>query len=99
MDIDFEPLLELIYDKIHSFLSERLGEDLNSDMIDIEIESKESGEIVVNIDLYLEIQPFSSHDIEKLASEAVEDGIIVADKVCPNLVIRLKSMNHKRTPL
>jgi hypothetical protein len=84
MDVlDPEEILELLYNEIHSFLVSEAGEDLDQDLIDITLETSESGELNIELDLQLEITSFSRLDVQLLAEKALAHGIKIADEVCP----------------
>ena len=78
-----EDILELIYEEIHKFLVEEAGENLDQDLIDITVETLESGELNIEIDLQLEIVSYSHLNVELLAEKALAHGIKIADEVCP----------------
>ena len=78
-----EDILELLHDEIHQFLIKEAGEFLDHDMIDITLETLESGELSVVIDLQIEITSYSNLNVEILAEKALAHGIRIADEVCP----------------
>ncbi len=78
-----EEILELLYDEIHKFLVEEAGEFLDQDLIDITLETLESGELNIEIDLHLEISSYSHLNVELLAEKALAHGIKIADEICP----------------
>ena len=84
MDVlDPEEILELLYNEIHKYLVAEAGEDLDQDQIDITLETLESGELNLELDLQLEITSFSHLDVQLLAEKALAHGIKIADEVCP----------------
>ena len=85
-----DEIIDQLYVKIHQFLATKVGEDLNYDMIDINLEISDNRELVINIELYLELSPFSNYDVQKIAEEAIEHGIKAADQMCPPLIIHVK---------
>lgn len=87
---DLEIIIDQIYDKIHQYLVSKVGEGLNEDLIDINLEVTNDNEIKVDIELYLEVSPFSDQDVQKLANEAVEHGIKLTDQVLPKYIINIK---------
>lgn len=90
MTIEIEEIIDKVYSKIHHFLIAKVGEELEQDLIDIDIELKNEAEIVVNIHLYIELTSFSLEDVQKLAEEAIQCGIQTADKVCPALIVQIQ---------
>ena len=78
-----EDILELLHDEIHQFLIGEAGEFLDHDIIDISLETLESGELSVEIDLQIEITSYSNLNAELLAEKALAHGIKIADEVCP----------------
>ncbi len=92
---ELDEIIDQLYVNIHQFLSTKVGEDLSNDMIDINLELSDNEELVINIELYLELSPFSNHDVQKIAEEAVEHGIKAADQICPPLIVRIKTQNKK----
>ena len=87
MDIlEPEEILELLYDEIHKFLVEEAGEFLDNDIIDISLETLESGELNIEIDLQLEITAYSHLNVDQLAEKAIAHGIKIADEVCPQFI-------------
>ncbi len=87
---ELDEILEQLYLKIQQFLVTQIGEDLDQDLIDISLETKGNGELIVNIDLYLELSPFSTYDVQKVAEEAVKHGIKEADHICPLYLINIR---------
>jgi hypothetical protein len=87
---ELDDILDLLYDTIHQFLEKKLRSELDHDVIDISIETDDQGGLKVTIDLSLEISPFSKHDVEKVAEEAISHAGQLADKLIPNIVITLK---------
>jgi hypothetical protein len=85
-----DEILDQLYLRIHQFLSSKVGEDLDQDLIDISLETKETGELIINIDLYLELSPFSSFDVQEIADKAVKYGIKEADRLCPSYVVKIR---------
>ena len=84
MDVlDPEEILELLYDGIHRYLVTEAGEDLDQDLIDISLETLDSGELNIEIDLQLEIASYSNLNVQLLAEKALTHGIKIADEVCP----------------
>ncbi len=92
---ELDEIIDQLYVKIHQFLATKVGEDLSDDMIDINLELSDNEELIINIELYLELSPFSNFDVQKIAEEAVEHGIKAADQMCPPFVVRIKSQNKK----
>ncbi|MHA2075299.1 MAG: hypothetical protein ACXACU_05335 [Candidatus Hodarchaeales archaeon] len=90
MAIEIEEIIDKIYSKIHHFLIAKVGEELEQDIIDIDIELKNETEVVLEIQLYIELNSFSLEDVQKLAEEAIQSGIQTADKVCPAFVIKVQ---------
>lgn len=87
MDVlDPDEILELLYEEIHKFLIDKAGEDLDQDIIDITLETSESGELSIELDLQLEVASFSGLDVQSLAEKALAHGIKIADEVCPQYV-------------
>ena len=91
MESDLDEVIDLVYIKIHNFLTARLDEDLNEDIIDIDIQHNEKGEIEINIDVSIEVLPFINENLDEIVEEAIRKGMNVADKHCPKFVIRPKS--------
>ena len=87
---EIEEIIDEIYSNIHHFLIAKVGEELEQDLIDIDIELTNEAEIVINIQLYIELATFSLEDVKKLAEEAIQRGIQTADKVCPDLIVQIK---------
>ncbi len=87
---ELDGILEQLYFKIQQFLVIQVGEDLDQDLIDISLETTDNGELIVNIDLYLELSPFSTYDVQKVAEEAVKHGIKEADHICPLYLINIR---------
>jgi len=84
MDVlDPEEILELLYTEIHKYLVAAAGEDFDQDLIDISLETLDSGELNIEIDLQLEIASYSHLNVELLAEKALAHGIKIADEVCP----------------
>ena len=92
---ELDEIIDQLYVKIHQFLTTKVGEDLSTDMIDINLEITNNEELMINIELYLELSPFSEYDVQKIAEEAVEHGIKAADQMCPPLIVHIKSQNKK----
>ncbi|UCG89977.1 MAG: DUF3194 domain-containing protein [Candidatus Heimdallarchaeota archaeon] len=88
--IELDEILDQLYIKIQQFLITNVGEDLDQDLIDISLETTEDGELIVNIDLYLELSPFSNYDVQKVAEDAVKYGIKEADQICPSYIINIR---------
>ncbi|UCG04472.1 MAG: DUF3194 domain-containing protein [Candidatus Heimdallarchaeota archaeon] len=94
---EFDEILDQLYSKIKQFLHTKVGEDLDQDLIDISLETTENGELIVNIDLYLELSPFSNFNVQEVAEEAVKHGIKEADQICPYVIkIQNKQANQKK---
>ena len=87
---EIEEIIDEIYSNIHHFLITKVGEELEQDLIDIDIELTNEAEIVVNIQLYIELTTFSLEDVQKLAEEAIQHGIQTADKVCPDFIVQIQ---------
>ena len=66
---EIEEIIEEVYSNIHHFLTAKVGEELEQDLIDIDIELTNEAEIVINIQLYIELTTFSLEDVQKLAEE------------------------------
>ncbi len=90
MASELDEILDQLYNKIHQFIVAKVGEDLDQDLIDISLETTENGELVINIDLYLELSPFSNYDVQKIAEEAVNLGIKTADQICPPFIVNIR---------
>ncbi|MFX1505153.1 MAG: DUF3194 domain-containing protein [Promethearchaeota archaeon] len=90
IDNESDEILDRLYLKIKQFLYTKVGEDLDQDLIDISLETTENGELNINIDLYLELSPFSRFDVQEVAEEAVEYGIKEADQIFPSYVLRIQ---------
>lgn len=90
MEEKLEEIIELIYEAIHFYLVDKLGDDLDNDIIDINVNLDQNKELKVEIDLKTEVIPFSSHDIEKITKEAIEKGVLKADSLCESIIIDLK---------
>ena len=91
MDNEFDEILDQLYTKIKQFLHTKVGEDIDQDLIDISLEITEKGELIVNIDLYLELSPFSSFNVQEIAEEAVKHGIKEADQICPSYIVKVQN--------
>ena len=87
---EIEEIIDEIYSNIHHFLIAKVGEELEQDLIDIDIELTNEAEIVINIQLYIELATFSLEDVKKLAEEAIQRGIQTADKVCPDFIVQIQ---------
>ncbi|MFX0208770.1 MAG: DUF3194 domain-containing protein [Candidatus Hodarchaeota archaeon] len=87
---ELDEILDQLYIKIQQFLVTKVGEDLDQELIDINLETTENGELIVGIDLYLELSPFSSYDVQKIADEAVKHGIKEADQIFPSYIIKIR---------
>ena len=85
-----DEILDQLYLRIKQFLNSKVGEDLDQDLIDISLETTENRELIVNIDLYLELSPFSSFDVQRIAEEAVKCGIEEADRLCPSFIVKIQ---------
>jgi len=85
-----DEILDQLYLRIHQYLFSKVGEDLDQDLIDISLETTENGELIINIDLYLELSPFSSFNVQEIAEEAVKYGIKEADQLCPSYVVKIR---------
>ena len=79
-----DDIIDQLYERIHQYLEQELKGDLTQDLVDIDLEVKQN-EIIVNIDLYIEISPFSTHDVQQIAEDAVKHGIAVADQIIVNI--------------
>ena len=90
MDIELDEVIDQLYTKIHQFLQSKVGEDLDQDIVDINLELTADKEIIVNIEVYLELSPFSRFNVEKIATEAINHGISVADEILPSFVVKIK---------
>jgi hypothetical protein len=88
MVIDLEEIVEKIYSDVHHFLITNVGEDLDQDIIDINLEMKNE-ELFVEIYLYLELSTFSDQDVQKIAEAAIMSGINTADKICPPVIVQV----------
>ncbi len=88
---DIDEIIDQLYLRIHKFLVNKVGDDLIQDLIDINIESEDNGEITINLELNLEISPFSDHNVQVVAKEAIKDGIKLADQICPSYVVKSKT--------
>ncbi|MFX1285166.1 MAG: DUF3194 domain-containing protein [Promethearchaeota archaeon] len=86
---DLDEVLDQLYIKIRQFIITEVGEDLDQDLIDINLETTENGELIVSIDLYLELSPFSSYDVQRIAEEAIKYGIKEADQILPSYKISI----------
>ncbi|MHA2244922.1 MAG: DUF3194 domain-containing protein [Candidatus Hodarchaeales archaeon] len=87
---ELDEILDQLYVRIQQFLEAKVGEDLDQDLVDISLETSENGELIVDIDLYLELSPFSKYDVQKIAEEAIKHGIKAADRICPQFIINFK---------
>ncbi|UCE12348.1 MAG: DUF3194 domain-containing protein [Candidatus Heimdallarchaeota archaeon] len=92
---DLDEIIDQLYIRIHQFLVAEVGEDLEEDLIDLSLETTPNGELVINIDLYLEFSPFSKHNIQEIAEEAVQQGIRTADQICPPFVTKIRDQLKK----
>jgi hypothetical protein len=90
MDIELDEVIDQLYTKIHQFLQSEVGEDLDQDIVDINLELTAEKEIIVNIEIYLELSPFSKFNVEKIANEAIKHGISVADQIFPSFLVNIK---------
>ena len=81
---DPEEILDLLYEEIHKFLVSQVGEDLDHDIIDINLESQENEGLKIEISLDLRIRAFSDLNVEEIAEKAIAHGIKIADEVCPS---------------
>ncbi|MFX0122877.1 MAG: DUF3194 domain-containing protein [Candidatus Hodarchaeota archaeon] len=91
IDNEIDEILDQLYLKIKQFLQMKVGEDVDQDLIDISIETTERGELIVNIDLYLELSPFSNFNVQEVAEEAVKHGIKEADQIFPSYIIKIQN--------
>lgn len=85
-----DEILDRLYLKIKQFLYNKVGEDIDQDLIDIGLETTENGELLINIDLYLELSPFSSFNVQQVAEEAVKYGIKEADQIFPSYILKIQ---------
>lgn len=85
-DFDSDELLDQIYSAIHDYISSKAGEDLDLDLIDINLEITTDKVLHIELNLDLEVAAFSEIDVDKLAKDALEYGIKVADKICPEFI-------------
>ncbi len=85
---DLEEILEKIYTDVHHFLVTSVGEDLDQDIIDIDLEMKNE-ELIVEIHVYIELSTFSNLNVQKIAEDAIMSGISTADKICPRFVVQV----------
>lgn len=92
---DLDEIIDHLYIKIHQFLEAEVGEDLEEDLIDLSLETTENGELIININLYLELSPFSDYNIQKIAEEAVQQGIRTADQICPPFITKIRDQLTK----
>ncbi len=83
---DPEDILDLLYEEIHKFLVSQVGEELDNDIIDINLETSDNKGLTVEISLALEIRAFSNLNVEELAEKAIAHGIKIADEVCPSFI-------------
>jgi hypothetical protein len=81
-----DEILDMLYKKINDFLTLKVGEDLDHKLIDISLEIPANKELVVNIEISLELSPFSSFNAQEIADEAIKVGIEEADKILPSLI-------------
>lgn len=88
MVTDLEDILEKIYSDVHRFLVNSVGEDLDQNLIDINLEMRNE-ELIVEIFLYIELSTFSNQDVQKIAEDAVMSGIATADKICPTFIVQV----------
>lgn len=91
---EIDEIIDQLYLSIHKFLVNKVGNDLGQDIIDINIETTENNEIKIEIDLYLELSPFSIYDVQTIAEDAIKRGIDAADRVLPEFVIKIQ---HKKS--
>ncbi len=90
---ELDEIIDQLYIDIHQYLVKKLGTELSEDIIDINLETRANNEVMIEISLYLELSPFSDHDVQNIAEEAVKRGIEEADRVLPDFVVRIK---HKK---
>ncbi|MFX0173474.1 MAG: DUF3194 domain-containing protein [Candidatus Hodarchaeota archaeon] len=90
MDIELDEVIDQLYTRIHQFLQSKVGEDLDQDIVDINLELTAEKEIIVNIEIYLELSPFSKFNVEKIANEAIKHGISAADQIFPSFLVNIK---------
>ena len=90
---EIDEIVDQLYVNIHQFLLKKVGDELGQDIIDINLETTENNEIEVEINLYLELSPFSKYDVQTVAEEAVKRGIKAADRVLPEFIIKIKQKN------
>ena len=84
--LDTDELIDQIYTAIHDYLSSQAGEDLDLDLIDINLEITKDNVLNIELNLDLEVAAFSDIDVDELAKNALEQGIEVADKICPEFI-------------
>ncbi|MHA2202251.1 MAG: DUF3194 domain-containing protein [Candidatus Hodarchaeales archaeon] len=87
---ELDEILDQLYLKIKQYLQTKVGEDVDQDLIDISLETTENGELIIHIDLYLELSPFSNFNVQEIAEEAVKHGIEEADQICPSYIIKIR---------
>ncbi len=87
---ELDEILDQLYLKINQFLQTKVGEDIDQDLIDISLETTENGELIIHIDLYLELSPFSNFNVQEVAEEAVKHGIKEADQIFPSYIIKIQ---------
>ncbi|MFX0182973.1 MAG: DUF3194 domain-containing protein [Candidatus Hodarchaeota archaeon] len=90
MDIELDEVIDQLYTQIHQFLKSKVGEDLDQDIIDINLELTANKEIIVNIELYLELSTYSKLNVEKIANDAINHGISVADQIFPPFIVKIQ---------
>ena len=91
IDNELDEILDQLYLKIKQFLQTNIGEDIDQDLIDISLETTENEELTINIDLYLELSPFSNFNVQEVADEAVKHCIKEADQICPSYLIKIQN--------
>ncbi len=87
---NLDDIIEAVYSEIHHFLISKVGEDLDHDLIDINVELKDKEELFIEISLYLELSTFSNQEVQKIAEDAIKKGISTADQVCPSYIVKIK---------
>lgn len=87
---NLDDIIEAVYSEIHLFLISKVGEDLDHDLIDINVELKDKEELLVEISLYLELSTFSNQEVQKIAEDAIKKGMRTADLVCSSYMVKIK---------
>jgi isocitrate dehydrogenase len=94
VNLDSDEILDQIYNAIHDYLSSHAKENLDLDLIDINLEFTKAKELHIELNLTLEVAAYSEINVDKLARDALEYGIKVADKICPKF-IKIKGQLQK----